>query len=90
MELQPPDAPLSISEAADELNRSERQVRRYLEAGKLKGSRSTGRWTLTALDVWRFKGIESEMLQNWRTYCIQLEARRENPNSEENIAKSDC
>ena len=85
MTCQPPDESLTTAEAADELNMSERQVRRYLIAGQLKGSRSTGRWKTTALDIWRFKGIAAEMLENWRCYCLEDEARRcETADSSEN------
>jgi len=77
MTCQPPDETLTTAEAADELNMSERQVRRYLTAGKLNGSRDTGHWKTTVLDIWKFKGIEIEMLENWRRYCLADDERQQ-------------
>lgn len=76
MNHQPPDESLTSADAADELNMSERQVRRYLKTGKLRGSCETGRWKTTALDIWRFKGIDAEMLESWRRYCLENDVRR--------------
>lgn len=73
----PPDEILTAAEAAAELNRSPKQVRRYLERGLLKGDRSSGQWKTTALDIWRFKNIADDMLENWRRYCLEREERRE-------------
>lgn len=71
----PPDEIFTASEAAAELNRSAKQVRRYLAAGILGGNRKSGHWTTTALDIWRFKNIADEMLENWRRYCLELDER---------------
>ena len=71
----PPDETFTAAEAAAELDRSPKQVRRYLETGILGGSRASGRWTTTALDIWRYKNIADEMLENWRRYCIEIEER---------------
>lgn len=73
----PPDEIFTAAEAATELNRSEKQVRRYLASGLLGGDRKTGHWKTTALEIWRFKNIADEMLENWRRYCLELEARDE-------------
>ncbi|RKF15352.1 hypothetical protein D6850_11075 [Roseovarius spongiae] len=73
----PPDEIFTAAEAAAELNRSAKQVRRYLAAGILGGNRKSGHWTTTALDIWRFKNIADEMLENWRRYCLELEERGE-------------
>ncbi|WP_068302664.1 hypothetical protein [Pararhodobacter sp. CCB-MM2] len=71
----PPDEIFTAAEAAAELNRSAKQVRRYLATGILGGNRRSGHWTTTALDIWRFKNIADEMLENWRRYCLELEER---------------
>lgn len=73
----PPDEIFTAAEAAAELNRSAKQVRRYLATGILGGNRKSGHWTTTALDIWRFKNIADEMLENWRRYCLELEERGE-------------
>lgn len=71
----PPDETFTAAEAAAELNKSAKQVRRYLAKGILGGDRKSGHWTTTALDIWRFKNIADEMLENWRRYCLELEER---------------
>ncbi len=69
----PPDEIYSAAEAASELAVCERQVHRYLASGKLKGSRASGTWKVAALQIWRFKAIEEEMLASWREYCRAVE-----------------
>lgn len=66
----PPDEIYSAREAAEELRKSERQVQRYLKSGKLKGTRPSGPWQITALALWKYQGIEQEMRQDWIEYCI--------------------
>lgn len=68
-EIVPPDEPYSVEETAEILRKSGRQVLRYLASGALRGSRASGAWTVTAVQIWRFLGIEDEMLANWRAYC---------------------
>lgn len=70
-----PDEVFTAREAAAEIGKSSKTVRRYLEQGLLKGSNRAGRWQTTALDIWRFKGIADEMLENWRRYCLDLAVR---------------
>ncbi|MBK1637319.1 helix-turn-helix domain-containing protein [Rhodovulum adriaticum] len=72
----PPDETYTTPEAANQLEVSDRQVRRYLSSGRLKGTRVRGHWTTTALDIWRFKGIADEMLESWRRYCIEYQERQ--------------
>ncbi|MCZ4262606.1 hypothetical protein O4G76_17350 [Limimaricola sp. G21655-S1] len=72
-----PDATYTVAEAGVVLERSERQVLRYLEAGRLRGSRASGRWILTALHIWEFQGIADAMLENWRNYCRLAEQELE-------------
>jgi hypothetical protein len=67
--ITPPDETYSTAQAAGLINRSEKQCARYLEAGILKGSRSTGRWRVTALAIWQHLGIEQEMMRLWMDYC---------------------
>lgn len=74
MMIAAPDESYTAAEAGVELKRSERQVLRYLASGRLHGSRASGRWTVTALQIWTFHGIEDEMLKNWRAYCRETEA----------------
>lgn len=68
-----PDDSYSAAEAAVQLNKSERQVQRYLSSGRLRGSKASGSWTVTALQIWQFHGIAEEMLQSWREYCRTFE-----------------
>lgn len=92
----PPDEPYSAAEAAAVIGRSAKQVRRYLESGTLRGSNSSGRWMTTALALWKFQGIETEMMAAWRDYCLalareQLAADRpETPASEHASPTSDA
>lgn len=67
-----PDETFSASGAAEFLRKSERQVQRYLNDGKLQGERKNGRWHITALALWRFQGIEQEMQDIWIAYCIRM------------------
>lgn len=67
-----PDEPFSAREVANLLNRSERQVQRYLNSGQLNGTRINGRWQITALDLWKFQGIDREMQDLWVDYCVRL------------------
>lgn len=64
-----PDETYTAAEAGLVLARSERQVLRYLDSGRLRGSRASGRWTVTALHIWEFQGIAEEMMESWRLYC---------------------
>jgi hypothetical protein len=72
-----PDDTYSAAEAGMVLERSERQVLRYLKEGRLRGSKASGRWTVTALHIWEFQGIADEMMTNWRAYCRLAEAEKE-------------
>lgn len=72
-----PDEPYSVAEAGVVLARSERQVLRYLNKGRLRGSKASGRWTVTALHIWEFQGIADEMIENWRAYCRLAESEHE-------------
>ena len=73
-----PDDTFTPEEAAPLLRRSPRQVQRLLASGKLKGTNPTGRWSVTALALWRFLGIEEEMTNLWLEYC-----RRAQKNTDE-------
>ncbi len=68
-EIVPPDEPYNVEEVGVVLRKSGRQVLRYLDSGALRGSRASGSWTVTALQIWQFQGISDEMLANWREYC---------------------
>lgn len=72
-----PDEPYSAAEAGAALGRSERQVQRYLAKGRLRGSKASGHWTVTALHIWEFQGIADAMMENWRSYCRLSEAEKE-------------
>ena len=68
----PPDESYTAAEAGDILGKSERQVLRYLSDGRLGGSRASGRWMTTALQIWKFQGIAEEMMHSWRVTCSQF------------------
>ncbi|WP_116081782.1 helix-turn-helix domain-containing protein [Tropicimonas sp. IMCC34011] len=72
-----PDDSYSAAEAAQRLEVSERQVHRYLEKGRLRGSKASGRWRITELQIWVFQGIADEMLASWREYCRSIESAAE-------------
>lgn len=67
--ITPPDEIYTAAEAGEILRRSERQVLRYLTDGRLRGSKASGRWMVTALQIWEFQGIADEMMANWRAWC---------------------
>ncbi|WP_371154123.1 hypothetical protein [Jannaschia sp. 2305UL9-9] len=69
-----PDRTFTVAEAAAVLERSERQVLRYLEAAQLRGSKASGRWMLTAFHIWEFQGIADAMMENWRISCRLAQA----------------
>ncbi len=69
-----PDDTYSAEEAARQLRKSPRQVQRLLASKRLQGARPTGRWTVTALAIWRYLGIEAEMTALWIEYCQRAEA----------------
>lgn len=71
-----PDEIYSVAEAAQYLRKSERQVLRYLEAGKLSGCRPAGRWQIPAIALWSFQGIAEEMRSIWIEYCLRLEVEQ--------------
>ena len=64
-----PDDIFTAAEAAEQLRKQPRQVQRYLKQGLLAGNRPAGRWQTTALAIWRFQGIEQEMVQIWLQHC---------------------
>jgi hypothetical protein len=82
VDVVPPDETYSAAEAGRILRKSERQVLRYLTSGALKGSKASGRWQITALQIWQFQGIAAEMLANWRMFCREY-AADENFHSEQ-------
>lgn len=73
-----PDDIFTAAEAAEQLRKTPRQVQRYLKTGLLAGNRPAGRWQTTALAIWRFQGIEQEMVDIWLKHC-----RREQEGSDE-------
>lgn len=76
-EIFPPDQPHSVEEAGVVLCKSGRQVLRYLKSGALRGSRASGNWTITMLQIWQFQGIADEMMANWREYCRSISDQEE-------------
>lgn len=67
--MTPPDEIYSTKEAAGLLGINPRSVQRRLEAGQLAGVRFGRTWRITALALWRYMGIEADMLALWRDYC---------------------
>lgn len=72
-----PDEGYTAAQTGEVLDRSERQVLRYLTSGKLRGSKASGRWTITAVQIWEFQGIAAEMMANWRAYCRLVDSEEE-------------
>lgn len=72
-----PDDTFTAAEAAPHLRKSTRQVQRMLSAGLVHGVRRNGRWTLTALAIWRYHGIQEEMMKLWLEYCSQEAAKQD-------------
>ena len=72
-----PDDSYSTAEAGKILGRSERQVLRYLNRGLLRGSKASGHWKVTALQIWEFQGIDDAMMDSWRAYCRLVEGEKE-------------
>lgn len=77
-EIVPPDEPYNVAEVGVVLRKSGRQVLRYLESGALRGSRASGNWTVTALQIWQYQGIADDMMSNWREYCRSVSVHEEN------------
>lgn len=78
----PPDESYTAAEAGDILGKSERQVLRYLSHGRLGGSRASGRWMTTALQIWKFQGIAEEMMHSWRITCSHSVPVQETDNNQ--------
>lgn len=71
MHLTAPDDVFSTAEAAVLLKKSQRQVQRLLEKGKLAGIRPNGAWVVTAIAIWKYNGIEEDMRQLWIDACAK-------------------
>ncbi len=67
-----PDDIYTTAEVAKLLRKSERQVQRYLKNGQLKAQWRNGRWQITALALWTYQGIETEMQKLWVEYCVRM------------------
>ena len=67
-----PDETYSAREVAEILRKSPRQVQRYLDDGLIRGRRPKGSWQITALELWKFQGIEQDMMDIWITYCCRM------------------
>lgn len=67
-----PDETYSVTEVAEILRKSPRQVQRYLEKGLIAGRRPNGPWQVTALALWKYQGIETDMMDLWVTYCCRM------------------
>jgi len=71
-----PDDTFTAAEAAPLLRKSTRQVQRMLNNGLVHGVRPNGRWTLTALAIWKYLGIDEDMMKSWLEFCTQEAARQ--------------
>jgi hypothetical protein len=71
-----PDDTFTAAEAAPYLRKSTRQVQRMLNDGLVHGVRRNGRWTLTALAIWRYFDIDEDMMKLWFEYCTQEVAKQ--------------
>jgi hypothetical protein len=67
--ITPPDETYSTAEAASILRVSERQCARYLAKGLISARRPNGHWLVTAVALWKYLGIEDEMMRVWLDYC---------------------
>jgi hypothetical protein len=72
-----PDDTFTAAEAAPHLRKSTRQIQRMLNDGIVHGVRRNGRWTLTALAIWRYLGIHEDMMKLWLEYCTQEAAKQD-------------
>ena len=64
-----PDDIFSPAEAGPHLRKSTRQVQRMLKNEELVGVSRNGRWVVTAVAIWRYLGIEDEMIDIWLKFC---------------------
>lgn len=78
-----PDETYSVTEVAEILRKSPRHVQRYLKDGLIEGRRPNGPWQVTALAVWKYQGIEQEMMDMWVTFCCRMAQSAEEKNKEE-------
>jgi hypothetical protein len=72
-----PDDTFTAAEAAPLLRKSTRQVQRMLNDGLVHGVQPNGRWTVTALAIWKYLGIDEDMIKLWLEYCTQEVAKQE-------------
>jgi len=70
-----PDETYTVADVAKILRKSSRQIQRYLDTGLLKGQRRRGPWQITAIALWKYQGIDQEMLDLWVTYCCRMAQR---------------
>lgn len=71
MQLTAPDETFGTAEAAILLKKTQRQVQRLLDQGKLKGARPNGAWLIPAFAIWAYQGIEEDMLRLWTDACAK-------------------
>lgn len=64
-----PDDIFTPEEAGPHLRKSTRQVQRMLKNKELAGVFRNGRWNITAVAIWRYLGIEDEMVNIWIEFC---------------------
>lgn len=69
-----PDETYSTAEAASLLGVSERLCARYLADGLIRAKRPNGHWRVTAIAIWRYLGIDEEMMRLWLDYCSRSPA----------------
>ena len=80
MTIARPDEQFTTLEAAEYLGKSQRTVQRLLVSKELHGEQRNGEWTITALALWRFLGIEEDMKDLW-VRALRDRCRKDNENS---------
>lgn len=65
MQFTAPDEVFTSQEAAIFLGRSRRHIQRLLTNGKLEAVRPNGRWVISAVSLWRYLGIDDDMMRLW-------------------------
>jgi len=60
-----PESTLSSREVAETLRVTLRQAQRVIASGRIRSVHRTGRARVTRLALWRYLGVEAEMMRLW-------------------------
>jgi len=64
-QMNSPESTLSSREVAETLRVTLRQAQRVIASGRLGSVQRTGRARVTRLALWRYLGVEAEMMRLW-------------------------